>query len=318
MCLLCSNRFVRLCFDERGKQGMEELLCAYCGFLENEKKASENTLVSYKRDVEKYISYIKNRGTDVRAASGTVILEYMFEMQRSGMSAATVSRTLASVRSFYKYLRNVKAVNSDPTEQLHSLKAEKKLPEVLSSGEVEQLLRQPKDDSDKGCRDKAMLELLYATGIRVSELIGLRIDDVDMNIGYINCRSKKDVRVIPVYALARKAVKRYTDAVRPRFLKGREDNGTLFLNCHGGSLSRQGFWKIIKGYAAQAGINKDITPHTLRHSFATHLFENGADLKSIQEMLGHSDIASTQIYEQIAQKELQKIYRKAHPRADKK
>ena len=293
---------------------MEELLCAYCGFLENEKKASENTLVSYKRDVEKYISYIKNRGMDVRAASGTVILEYMFEMQQSGMSAATVSRTLASVRSFYKYLRNVKAVDFDPTEQLHSLKAEKKLPEVLSSGEVEQLLKQPKDDSDKGCRDKAMLELLYATGIRVSELINLDVSDVNVPMSFVRCKGGKKERIIPMGHQAKDALENYINNVRKYMVKD-ENETALFVNCSGARLSRQGFWKLIKYYQHIAGIETDITPHTLRHSFAAHLLENGADLHSIQEMMGHADISSTQVYSRMINSKIKDVYAKAHPRA---
>ncbi len=287
-------------------------------YLKKTKKASENTLLSYKRDILKFLSFLDDKGTKIESAGGTTILDYLMQMQKSGKSTATVSRNLASIRSLFHFLQSKKIVEADPTAQLHSFKIEKKLPEVLTSEETERLLNQPNSSDAKGCRDKAMLELLYATGIRVSEMIDLKLSDVDMNVGYINCKHGEKLRVIPVYALARKAVKDYIDNVRDTMIKKGEKVDNLFVNCNGNKLTRQGFWKIIKQYALLANINKDITPHTLRHSFATHLIENGADLKSVQEMLGHTDISSTQVYSQVVKKHLKDVYKSAHPRAKNK
>ncbi len=296
---------------------MDELIDAYYSFLKNEKTASKNTLLSYSADIGKYTDYLDKKGIALCGVSGTDILDYMIELEHDGKSAATVSRMLAAVRSLYKYLRNVKAVETNPTEQIHSLKIERRLPRILSNDEVERLLFQPDKTNNKGIRDSAMLELLYATGMRVSEMIEIRMSDIDADIGYINCRSGKESRVIPIYSLASKALKSYITEVRPKLLKGNQDSDILFLNCRGGKMTRQGFWKIIKYYAAAAGIDKDITPHTLRHSFAAHLVENGADLKAVQEMLGHTDISSTRVYMDIARKRIRDVYGKAHPRAKK-
>lgn len=296
---------------------MKELLERYFGFLTTVKKASENTLLSYKRDVMRYVEFLEGKGIMLRSATGTVILDYLMDMEKSGKSASTVSRSLASIRSLYKFLRNENEISSDPTDRLHSLKSEKRLPEILTSDEVERLLTRPDGRTDKGMRDKAMLELLYATGIRVTEMIELEIGDVDTNIGYVNCRNGEKMRVIPIYSIARQAVKDYIEKSRKVLLKGNDAEKALFVNCNGRKMTRQGFWKIIKQYAAEANIAKDITPHTLRHSFATHLLENGADLKSIQEMLGHTDISSTQIYARIVKNKLKDVYKNAHPRAAK-
>lgn len=290
----------------------------YFEYLENEKKVSENTLLSYKRDIIAFSEFLEQKCISEGSASGTVILDYMMSLQKAGKSASTVSRSLASIRSFYRYLQNNGEISNDPTLNLHSLKIEKKLPEVLTSQEVEVLLNQPNVRDAKGCRDKAMLELLYATGMRVTEMIELKMFDVDMDVGYINCMQGKKFRVIPVYSIAKKAVKAYIDTARESLLKGREDVDNLFVNCSGSKMTRQGFWKIIKQYAAAANIKKEITPHTLRHSFATHLLENGADIRSVQEMLGHSDISSTQVYESVLKKHLKDVYKSSHPRARKK
>lgn len=290
----------------------------YLEFLSNSKKASENTLASYSRDVNRYITFLEASGLRIEKTNGTTVLDYLMRLQNSGKSTATVSRNLASIRSLYKFLRDEGYIKNDPTAQIHSFKIEKRLPEVLTGDEVERLLNQPDTTEAKGCRDKAMLELLYATGIRVSEMIDLKITDVDMDIGYINCGSGDKQRVIPVYALARKAVKTYMKTARDVLLKEDREIDNLFLNCNGNKLTRQGFWKIIKQYAASAKITKDITPHTLRHSFATHLLENGADLKSIQEMLGHTDISSTQVYTKVVKQHLKDVYKNTHPRARKK
>ncbi len=295
---------------------MKELSEKYFDFLVNVKKSSKNTLLSYKRDINNYINFLEKNNHRIESANGTIVLDYLMGLQKLGKSASTVSRSLASIRSMYRFFQNEGVVMGDPTSQLHSLKAEKKLPRILTNEEIERLLSQPDTGELKGCRDKAMLELLYATGMRVSELIDLKISDVDMDIGYINCNHGSKLRVMPVYSIAKKAVKEYIDNARAYMVKGSGED-TLFVNCNGTKMTRQGFWKIIKQYAVLANISADITPHTLRHSFATHLLENGADLKSIQEMLGHTDISSTQIYAQIVKKRLNDVYKSSHPRAKK-
>lgn len=296
---------------------MKTIVERYFDFLTDNKHASENTLLSYKRDINAYVSFLETKKTALDTVSGTSILDYLMELQKAGKAASTVSRNLASIRSFYRFLQNEGVVTQDPTANLHSLKIDKKLPEVLTSEEVEDLLNQPDTRDAKGCRDKAMLELLYATGMRVTEMIDLKMSDVDMNIGYINCNQGKKMRVIPVYSIAKKAVKNYIETARVQLIKENSVEN-LFVNCSGTKMTRQGFWKIIKQYASAANIQKDITPHTLRHSFATHLLENGADLRSIQEMLGHTDISSTQVYASIVKKHLKDVYKNAHPRARKK
>ncbi len=296
---------------------METLIDKYFEFLVNTKGVSQNTLLSYKRDIKDFVAYAEDNGLNIETAGGTSILDYLMKLQKSGKSASTVSRNLASIRSFYRFMQNEGVVKADPTANLHSLKMKKKLPEVLTSEEVEDLLNQPDSRDAKGCRDKAMLELLYATGMRVTEMIDLKMSDVDMDIGYINCNQGKKMRVIPVYSLAKKAVKSYIDTARNQLVKDKPVEN-LFVNYNGGKMTRQGFWKIIKQYANLANIKKEITPHTLRHSFATHLLENGADLKSVQEMLGHSDISSTQIYTSVVKKHINDVYKNAHPRARKK
>lgn len=297
---------------------MKNIVDKYFNFLKRKKGASENTLVSYRRDLNAFLTYQEESGANFENASGATILDYLVTLQKSGKSASTVSRNLASIRSFYRFLQNEGVITQDPTQNLHSLKADKKLPAILTNEEVEDLLDQPDVRDAKGCRDKAMLELLYATGMRVSEMIELKMSDVDMDIGYINCNQGKKMRVIPIYSLAKKAVKTYIDTARVQLVRGNRKVDNLFVNCNGTKMTRQGFWKIIKKYASMANIKTDITPHTLRHSFATHLLENGADLKSLQEMLGHTDISSTQIYTSVLKKHLKDVYKSAHPRAKKK
>lgn len=295
---------------------MEKTVVKYLKFLAEEKRASQNTLSSYRRDLLRFAEYMKEYKLNYLSLNNTEILTYMNRMQEEGMSPATVSRNLASIRSFYIYLMRKKKVSDDPTFNIRSLKKEKTLPTTLTGPEVEVLLSMPKTDEPKGCRDKAMLEVLYATGLRVSELISLDLDDINLKIGYINCAGNGTARVVPIYAEAIKAVKDYLEKSR-NILCFDESVKALFVNINGKRMSRQGFWKILKKYKDEAGIPKEITPHTLRHSFALHLLENGADLKSIQELLGHSDISSTQIYSEIASKRLKDVYNKAHPRAGK-
>lgn len=294
---------------------MNALINRYLDYLEHDKKVSVNTLESYRRDVYKYEAYLtEHQISDMLGVNNTIVLNYLLTMQTNGMSASTISRNLAAIRSFYHFLQKSHLIESDPTQSIQSFRVEKKLPQILTSQEVDLLLRQPKCVDLKGYRDKAMLELLYATGMRVSELIALNREDVNLKVGFINCKHNEHERVIPMYNVAVEAVKAYMEKSRPLMVRSEEENA-VFVNCSGGRLTRQGFWKIIKHYKEQAHISKEITPHTLRHSFATHLLENGADLKSIQEMLGHTDISSTQVYAQIINSKITDIYKKAHPRA---
>jgi len=286
----------------------------FTNFLVNDKKLSDNTLQSYRRDIEQYMSYVDSNSLDFKSANKTSIITYLMYLQKEGKATSTISRNLASIRSFYQYMVRTNVVEEDPTEGLESPKMEKKLPKILSVNEVNLLLEQPKCVDLKGYRDKAMLEILYATGIRVSELINLDIADVNVEMGFIKCRNAHKERIIPVGATACAALSEYLKQARNAMIHTDKETA-LFVNTNGGRLTRQGFWKIIKQYKNQAKISMDITPHTLRHSFATHLVENGADLRAIQEMLGHSDISSTQIYAQLANSKLKEVYQKTHPRA---
>lgn len=287
----------------------------YGTYLTEEKRASKNTVTSYLRDVNQFSEYLQNhRGCDLRQAKGEMVQEYMDWMLGHGKSAASVTRFLASIKSFYNFLVAEGAVGSNPAKGLAAARTERKYPEILTSREVELFLDQPRCVDAKGFRDHAMLELLYATGIRVSELISLNLDDLNLSAGFIRCRSKGKERIIPVYHAAIKALQDYVKSIRPQLIADSREEA-LFVNMSGERMSRQGFWKIIKCYQEKAGIEKDITPHTLRHSFAVHLLENGADLHSIQEMLGHADISSTQIYTHVIKRQLKDVYQKAHPRA---
>ena len=295
---------------------MKAELCKYFDYLEFEKNLSANTIEAYRRDIVNFSDFVEKtlNLSDVTMCNSTNILDYILYMQKQGLSSSTISRALASIRSLYRFLFKKQFISVDPTENIHGFKPEKKLPQILTKNEVANLLEQPICKDFKGYRDRAMLELLYASGIRVSELITLRISDINLDVGYLNCSHHGTNRVIPIYSLAIDAIKAYISRGRSR-LPEIKDTDILFLNQSGHMLSRQGFWKIIKYYKERAGIQKEITPHTLRHSFAIHLLENGADLKSIQEMLGHTDISSTQIYEKIIKSKLKDVYIKAHPRA---
>ena len=293
---------------------MEEQLNLFFGFLENDKKVSLNTLQSYKRDLKQFEKYIEDNGENYVEITDDGIREYIEHMQEIGKKPSTISRGLASIRSFYQYEAKNKVVEKDPTEGIQSPKIEKRVPSVLTSSEVALLLDQPKDVDLKGTRDKAMLEFAYATGMRVTEIISLNVEDVNLETGYATCKNGKKERTVPMGNMSLKALKEYVVDARPTMIKD-ENEKALFVNVNGQRLTRQGFWKIIKYYKDQAHIDKDITPHVLRHSFATHLLQNGADLKSIQTMLGHSDILSTQVYMQFQDESLKNVYRKAHPRA---
>ena len=293
---------------------MEEELNLFFGFLENDKKVSNNTLQSYERDLKKYERYLSEQGKEYKEETNEGIKEYITYMQEIGKKSSTISRGLASIRSFYQYGVKNKDVENDPTEGISSPKIEKRVPSVLTSSEVALLLDQPKNVDLKGTRDKAMLEFAYATGMRVTEIISLNVEDVNLEEGYVVCHTGNKQRTIPLGTMALNALKEYIEDARDIMIKD-ENEKSLFVNVNGKRLTRQGFWKIIKYYKEQAHITKDITPHVLRHSFATHLLQNGADLKAIQTMLGHSDISSTQVYMQFQDGGLKDIYKKAHPRA---
>ena len=290
------------------------LLAAFESYLRDEKKASENTVSSYLRDVSHFALWCQRKKLTPDSVEKTDVERYMAELKRGGRSAATLSRAVASLRCFFGRLLQEGLVQKNPAQDVSAEKPVKSLPEILTGDEVELLLEQPAVNEMKGCRDRAMLELLYATGIRVSELISLRLDDVALDAGLIRCCTGGKERSIPMYPDAIRILSEYINIVRPGLLAD-EDEPALFVNMNGRPMSRQGFWKLIKHYQQMAGIDKDITPHTLRHSFATHLLENGADLKSIQEMLGHADISSTQVYTRVVKKQLKDVYNKAHPRA---
>ncbi len=293
---------------------MEKQVKLFLEFLQNDKKASENTLQSYRRDIVYFNKYLETNKINYTKVKEEDIKEYLEHLQSVGKKASTISRNLASIRAMYQFLVKNKKVKADPTAHIQSPKIEKKAPSVLTAKEVELLLDQPKDVDLKGTRDKAMLEFAYATGMRVTEIISLNIEDVKLDEGYVVCKSGSKQRNIPLGTLALKALKEYIEDARPILIRD-ESVKALFVNVNGQRLTRQGFWKIVKYYKEQAHITKDITPHVLRHSFATHLLQNGADLKSIQTMLGHSDISSTQVYMQFQDNGLKNIYKKAHPRA---
>lgn len=287
----------------------------YGTYLTSEKHSSPNTVSSYLRDISQFDDYLrKKQDCGLQSAKPEMVQDYMAWMTEHGKSPSSATRFLASVKSFYSYMLSVGAVQSNPAKGISSVRVERKYPEILTNKEVELFLEQPQCVDAKGCRDHAMLELLYATGIRVSELISLNLSDVNLAADFIHCESKGRERIIPLYHTAVKALQDYIRNVRPQIIVERDEE-SLFVNMNGERMSRQGFWKIIKYYQEKAGIQKDITPHTLRHSFAVHLLENGADLRSIQEMLGHADISSTQIYTHVVKKQLKDIYNKAHPRA---
>ncbi len=293
---------------------MEKHIKQFLDFIQNEKKLSNNTLQSYSRDINQYKDYLETNKINYLKVDNEQIREYLNYLQEIGKKTSTISRNLASIRSFYQYLIRIKKIRRDPTENIQSPKVAKRVPSVLTSQEVELLLDQPKDVDLKGTRDKAMLEVAYATGMRVTEIISLNIEDVNVEEGFVTCRAVGKQRTIPLGSLSIKALKEYIEEARPIMIRD-ENEKSLFVNVNGKRLTRQGFWKIVKFYKEQAHISKDITPHVLRHSFATHLLQNGADLKAIQTMLGHSDISSTQVYMQFQDSGLKNVYKKAHPRA---
>ena len=293
---------------------MEREVQEYISYLHNVKHTSNNTEMSYKRDLLKVCHFMQERGINSATAVKEQDLKaYIHVLEEQKLAAATVSRNIASIKAFFLYLFSEGKIQNDAALCLKAPKIEKKMPEILTMGEVSALLEQANGDSPKEIRDKAMLELLYATGIRVTELISLKVSDVNLSMHFIMCRDPHKERMIPFGTQAHDALERYLGSVRAEMVEDKSSE-ILFANCSGKPMSRQGFWKLIKFYAKKAGITADITPHTLRHSFAAHLVENGADLKSVQEMLGHSDISTTQIYANMNHNRIREVYAKAHPR----
>ena len=294
---------------------MLDLIHAYENYLTKVKQASNNTVASYMRDIRQFADWLSREAVSILDVTQENISEYLTYLQQQGKSGATASRSLASLKNFYTYVVTSGFLEESPvTAEIHVERGEKKLPQILSGKEVELLLAQPACVDAKGFRDKAMLELMYATGIRVTELIELDTDDVNLELGIVKCNSAKKARVIPLYPAALKAITVYLRDIRPGMIADPTEKA-LFVNVSGGRMSRQGFWKILKHYQSKAGIEKEITPHTLRHSFAVHLLENGADLGSLQELMGHSDISSTQMYTHMINQKLKSVYSKCHPKA---
>ncbi len=293
---------------------IKDAIWEFMNYLHTVRKTPHNTEVSYEHDLRKMERYLaEQQVTELGAVTETFLNSYMLYLEREKMAPATVSRNVAAIRKFYQYAYRQHYVLDDPSENLRPPKVERKLPEILSVEEVDLLMRQPDGLTPKGMRDKAMLELIYATGIRVSELIHLKMEDLNLRLGYINCAEQEHGRVIPFGSAARCALETYLRQGRGKLLR-QEASEYVFVNCSGKPMSRQGFWKVLKGYGKEAGIASDITPHTLRHSFAAHLLQNGADLKSVQEMLGHSDISTTQMYLNMGVYQMRAVYNKSHPR----
>ena len=295
---------------------MLDIIQSYESYLVKVKQASENTISSYMRDIRQFSEWMQMGGiSNIVNATQVNIRDYLSHLQAQGKSGATASRSLASLKNFYAFAVSSGALESSPvTSDIRVPRGEKKLPQILTGKEVELLLAQPSCIDPKGYRDKAMLEVMYATGMRVTELISLNVEDVNLEMGIVKCHSEKKARVIPMYPAAQKALGVYLSDVRSTMISDVSEKA-LFVNIGGTRMSRQGFWKILKYYQAKAGIEKEITPHTLRHSFAVHLLENGADLGSLQELMGHSDISSTQLYAHMINQKIKNVYQKCHPKA---
>lgn len=292
---------------------MESIVNSFVEDLRTSKNLTQNTLDSYTRDLRQYLSFLDDAGLNYKSVKKTNVIAYILYLQKQNKATSSILRSIASIRAFYHVLIKNGVMQYDPTLNLESPKIDKKPPSILSIEEVDKLLSMPDCTNAKGIRDKAMLEVIYATGIRVSELISLNLEDANLDLGYIKCNGSKE-RIIPLGKSALDSLNIYINKSRAVLLKNRADD-SLFLNFHGERMTRQGFWKIIKYYASQAGIQTEITPHTLRHSFASHLIENGADLKSVQQMLGHSDISTTQIYAEMVKNRVSDVYKRFHPRA---
>jgi len=294
---------------------MKDYLNEYISYLKLVKGSSNNTIESYKRDIVKYLDFLRVKNiNDTTTVSSETIAEYISSLEINGKSAATITRTISSIKTYYKFLIHINRVRELPNFSRSQIDKERSLPIVLEVSEVKALLDQPDINEIKGIRDKAMLETLYATGIKVSELISLRVDDINIQSEFIKSGNGRSERIVPLHKGAIKILLLYINQIRPALVN--DENDVLFVNMNGSPITRQGFWKILKGYASAAGINKAITPHTIRHSFAYHLLENGADLNDIKELLGHADISSTQIYSQLIKSKYAKSYTKFHPLAN--
>ncbi len=293
---------------------MDEVIKRFIEYLETERGMTANTMDAYSRDVRQYSESLLDQGMNAFSEAGeTTVITYLLYLQGQGKSPATIARQLSSIRGMYQYLLNFGEVHRDPTLKIESPKGQKKIPVVPSVKEIEALICQPNNSSEIGIRDRAMLELLYATGIRVTELTSLNLEDVRLDLGYIRCKNRTGSRIVPLGNMALQALNEYVKKGRKQ--DPADEERALFLNYNGGRLTRQGFWKILKQHTKDANLSKPITPQTLRHSFATHLVENGADLKVVQEMMGHSGIASTQFYIQVSEENKKEVYMKTHPRA---
>lgn len=293
---------------------MRDYLTEFTDYLLSVKKSSKSTVESYVRDNKAFLGYLEMNSVDVAKSESKVISDYLSVLKSKGKSQSTLVRVLASIRCFYEYMIYSGEIKTNPTSKIKLHKEQTKLPEILTQKEIDILLSQPNISTQRGCRDKAMLDLLYATGLRVTELIGLDVDDINLQVNIVICNSGKNERIVPVYKSAVKSVENYLSNVRPALVSGNSEKA-LFVNMNGSRMTRQGFWKIIKAYAEEGGIEKTITPHTIRHSFAMHLLENGARIKDIKEMLGHSGISSTQIYSQIIKQKYENSYTRFHPKA---
>lgn len=294
---------------------MEGNIQAFVCYLGAEKNASYNTQISYERDLKKLTEYLKRQGIEnIREVSETSLNSYVLFLEKEGKAASTISRSIASLKGFFEYCQKNGAIEKDPAERLKPPKVEKKFPQILTISEMQKLMDGPDLSTEKGKRDRAMLELLYATGIRVSELISLKLSDVNLSMEYVICHEKAKDRIIPFGKEAKEALSAYLDGARTLMIGGK-DSEYLFVNCSGNVMSRQGFWKLIKHYAEKAGIEKEITPHTFRHSFAAHLLQNGADVQSVQKMMGHADVSTTQMYLEMQTGNVREVYRQFHPRS---
>jgi len=294
---------------------MEGNIRSFISYLSVERDASYNTQISYERDLKKLKEYLEKQGIiRVQDVNETSLNSYVLYLEKEGKAASTVSRYIASFKGFFEYCLRQGIISSDPAERLKPPKVEKKFPQILTITETQKLMEEPDTQCDKGIRDRAMLELLYATGIRVSELISLKVADMNLGMEYLICHEKSKDRVIPFGSAAKEALVVYLDKTRSNMI-GENESEYLFVNCSGKPMSRQGFWKLIKYYADKAGIKKEITPHTFRHSFAAHLLENGADVQSVQKMMGHADVSTTQMYVEMQSGNVRDVYKKFHPRS---
>lgn len=296
---------------------MKRQLQLYLNYLAVERGLSRNTIEAYERDLTLFLDFLKKQELNrIEELTASHIIQFMQAMKTSGKAASTVTRAQVAIRSFCKFLTAEGVLAADPTAAMGTPKPKRKLPAVLTTEEIERLLSAPSAQSPAGLRDRAMLEVLYATGMRVSELVGLDVGSVHPGMGFVRVIGKgSKERIIPLGRMAISSLQEYLTYGRPKLHKGAKAEDALFLNHLGTRMTRQGFWKIIKKYAQEAGVTKELTPHTLRHSFATHLLEGGADLRAVQEMLGHSDISTTQIYTHVAKTKLKEVYDRTHPRA---